>query len=125
MFFWQLLLLAADPPAKPQEPTFTQAFLMPMVLIGVLWYFLLFRPQRREQSRRDDVLSQLKKNDRVVTIGGIIGTVAAVSDDKREVTVKVDDTTRIRFERSAIKMVLRADSSEAASAPADAAAGSR
>lgn len=124
MVFWQWLLLAADPPAKGQEPTFTQAFLLPMVLIGILWYFLLFRPQRREQGRRDELLNQLKKNDRVVTIGGIIGTVASVSDDKKEVTVRVDDNTRIRFLRSAIQSVLREDSGEAAK-PADASASAR
>ena len=78
-------------------------FVFPMVVIGFLWYFLLFRPQRREQQRRQDVLKALKKNDRVVTIGGIIGTIASVSQDGQDVTLKVDDNTRIRMLRSSIQ----------------------
>ena len=81
----------------------------PLLLIVVLFYFLLIRPQRREQAKRDDLLRALKKNDRVVTIGGIIGTIANIAPDSKEVTLKVDDNTRLRMLRSAIQTVLRDD----------------
>ena len=126
MHAWLTLLLLAEEKqvAKPQQPSFIEAFMMPMVLIGVLWYFLLFRPQKRDQGRREELLNAIKKNDRVQTIGGIIGTVASVSDDKKEVTVRVDDNTKIRFVRSAIQTVLKDDAADA-SKSADAASAAK
>ena len=80
--------------------------LIPIVGIAILFYFMLIRPQRREQAKREAMLSALKKNDRVVTIGGIMGSVANISSDGQEVTLKVDDNTRIRFIRSSIQRVV-------------------
>ena len=91
------------------------ALLFPMVAIAVLWYFLLLRPQKRDQAKRDQLLKELKKNDRVVTIGGIIGTVANLSPDGKEVTLKVDDNARLRMLRSSIQTVLK-DEGEAEAA---------
>ena len=81
-----------------------------MVIIAVIWYFLLLRPQKREQAKRDQLLKELKKNDRVVTIGGIIGTIANVTPDGKEVTLKVDDNTRLKMLRSSIQTVLKEES---------------
>lgn len=75
----------------------------PILIIGVFFYFILLRPQQKEQRRRQDFLSNLKKNAKVVTTGGLIGTVVDISSDGRQVTLRVDDTTRIRFLRSAIQ----------------------
>lgn len=83
------------------------ALLFPLLAIGVLWYFLLLRPQRREQAKREELLQALKKNDRVVTIGGMIGTIANMSQDGKEVTLKIDDNTRVRMRRSSIHEVIR------------------
>lgn len=85
---------------------------LPFIAIAVIFYFLLIRPQRREQANRDAMLSALKKNDRVVTIGGMIGTVANISADGQEVTLKVDDNTRIRMIRSAIQRVMASEGEE-------------
>ena len=73
-------------------------------------YMLMDSPQRREKARRDAMIKNLKKEDRVVTTGGIIGSVANISQDGKEVTLKVDDGTRIRFVRNAIVDVLTPDS---------------
>ena len=78
----------------------------PLVL---LFYFIVLRPQRRDQATRDAMLKALKKNDRVVTIGGIMGSVANISSDGQEVTLKVDDNTRIKFIRSSIQRVVSAE----------------
>ncbi|MEM1062489.1 MAG: preprotein translocase subunit YajC, partial [Planctomycetota bacterium] len=59
-----------------------------------------------EQKRRDAMLKALKKNDRVLTSGGMIGTVANLSADGKEVTVKFGENTRIPFLRSSIQSVL-------------------
>lgn len=75
----------------------------PILIIGFFFYFILLRPQQKEQRRRQDFLKSLKKNSRVVTTGGLIGTVVDLSSDERFVTLRVDDTTRVRFLRSAIQ----------------------
>lgn len=93
---------AANPNAAQQDPPGWFQFL-PFIMMAFLFYFLLLRPQQREQARRRELLSQIKKNDRVVTTGGIIGTITDLSSDNRFVTLKVDDSTRIRFLRSAIQ----------------------
>jgi preprotein translocase subunit YajC len=78
-----------------------------MIGIFVLYYFVVIRGNRREKSSREDMLSSLKKNDRVVTIGGIIGTVASTSQDGKEVTLKIDDNARMKVLRTAIQGPLR------------------
>ncbi|MCE5301534.1 MAG: preprotein translocase subunit YajC [Planctomycetaceae bacterium] len=87
--------------------------LLPLLAIFVLFYFLLIRPQRREQSRRQAMLSAVKKNDRVITAGGIYGVVTNVHQEADEVTVKVDETTntKLRMTLSSITRVLGDESS--------------
>ena len=116
-----LLVLAAEEP--PQQPGMV-GLLFPMFAIAVLWYFLLLRPQKRQQAEHDNLLSSLKKNDRVVTIGGLIGTIASIHPDSTEVTLKVDDNTRIRMLRSAIKQVLSDDSSQESGSASGSSSGS-
>ena len=77
----------------------------PFVIIFVL-YFLMDSPRRKEQAKRDLMMKNLKKTDRVVTIGGIYGSVVNISSDGKEVTLKVDESTRIKFRRTAIAEVL-------------------
>ena len=77
----------------------------PFILIAFVFYWLILRPQRTEQSSREAMLKLLKKNDRVLTIGGIIGTVANISDDGKEVTIKIDDNAKMHVVRSSIQSV--------------------
>ena len=81
------------------------------LMIGVLFYFLMIRPDRRKKAEMLEMLQQLKKNDRVVTIGGIYGTVVATSKDAEEVTIKIDENTntKLRLQRSAIARVLNGE----------------
>ena len=99
-----LLLLQADAAAPKNENIFW-VILPPLAIILVL-YMLMDSPQRRERKKRESMMQNLKKDDRVVTIGGILGSVANISQDGKEVTLKVDDGTRIRFRRTAIAEVL-------------------
>ncbi len=76
-----------------------------LVMFGLLFaimYFLLWRPQKQREKERQELLKRLKKNDHVITTGGIHGVVTSVKDD--EVTLKVDEAqnVKIRFARSAI-----------------------
>lgn len=88
--------------------------LLPFFAIFLLFYFLLLRPQRREQARRQAMLAAIKKNDRVITIGGIYGVVTNVHREADEVTIKVDETTntKLRVTLSAIARVLSEEPTE-------------
>jgi preprotein translocase subunit YajC len=107
MEFWSQVQLLAEGEPKQSSPDLLM--FAPLILIAVVFYLLLWKPQRKEQAVREAMLSALKKNDRVATIGGIIGTVANISTDGQEVTLKVDDNTRIKFVRSSIQRVLGAE----------------
>ena len=77
----------------------------PLVLIFVVFYFLLIRPQQRKTKDHKAMLDALRRGDRVVTGGGIIGTVARV-ENPEEVTVDIADGVRVRVLRSTISSVL-------------------
>ena len=78
---------------------------LPSVLIFVVFYFLLIRPQQRKAKDHKTMLDALRRGDRVVTGGGIIGTVARV-ENPEEVTVDIADGVRVRVLRSTISSVL-------------------
>lgn len=75
----------------------------PLVLMFVVLYFLLIRPQQRRQKTRSQMLNSLKKGDKVVTIGGLHGTIMEITDDI--VVLRVNDATKMTFDRSAINAV--------------------
>ena len=81
----------------------TTTFITFALVIGI-FYFLIIRPQSKKKKETQNMLSSLAKNDKIVTIGGIRGTVQAVKDDA--VVVKVDDNTKMEFSKSAIANVL-------------------
>lgn len=78
---------------------------MPVMLalmFGFMWFFVI-RPQKKEEKRKKEMLSALKKGDGVITTSGILGTVSSIKEDT--VIVKVGDGTRMEFLRSAIGSV--------------------
>lgn len=106
---YAMWLLAQEEAKKEVGPSDMLLQFAPMIAIGLLFYLFLIKPQRKEQVQREAMLSALKKNDKVVTIGGMIGSVANISADGQEVTLKVDDNTRVRMIRSSIQRVMSAD----------------
>ena len=76
---------------------------LPFLLIIAVFYFLIIRPQNKKQKETQKMLAALKKGDRVVTIGGVHGTIQSVRE--KTVVVKVDDTAKIEFSRSAIASI--------------------
>jgi preprotein translocase subunit YajC len=78
--------------------------ILPFVLMFAVFYFLLIRPQQKKTKTRNLMLSQLKKGDKVTTIGGLHGTIAEITDDT--IVLRVNDTTKMTFERSAINNVV-------------------
>jgi preprotein translocase subunit YajC len=115
-FPWtRLILLAEDAPqpAEGQAGSGLLNMLVWFVPIGFLFWFLLIRPQRQEQARRQALLSAVKPNDRVITAGGIYGVVTNVHREADVVTIKVDESnnTKLRVSLGAIARVLPEESS--------------
>ena len=77
--------------------------LLPFLLIIVIFYLFLIRPQNKKQKETQKMLDALKKGDKVITIGGIHGTVSSVKENT--VIVKVDDDCKLEFNRTAISSV--------------------
>ena len=95
-------ILAADPAGGGG----IQQMLVMIVPMIVLFYFLLIRPQRKQEAQRRAMIDSLKKNDRVLTNGGLYGTVSNVMDE--EISIRVDDArdVKVRIARNAISAVV-------------------
>jgi len=79
--------------------------LLPIILIFIVFYFLLIRPQKKAQDEHKKMIAGLKKNDEVITSGGIHGTIANVKDSS--VTLKVDDNVKIEIQKNCITAIKR------------------
>lgn len=73
-----------------------------MVLIFGLMYMLLIRPQRKKQKEHEKLLGELRKGDKVVTTGGMFGTIFAIDDDKGRIILRINDQTKLEFLKSSI-----------------------
>lgn len=82
----------------------TLIFFVNMAMIFAIFYFLLIRPQRKDQEKHKKLIEQLKKGDQVVTAGGIIGTVIHAQEDR--LTIKTAEDTRLEVERGRISRVV-------------------
>lgn len=92
--------MAQSPQSQGQEAPSPLISLMPLILMFVIFYFLLIRPQHKKQKEHEKMVSELKKNDEVITTGGIHGTVVNVKD--KTFILRVDDNVRIEVSKSAI-----------------------
>jgi preprotein translocase subunit YajC len=79
--------------------------LLPLVLIFVVFYFLLIRPQQKKMKEHRALVSALKRGDRVLTAGGIIGEVVKVQSDT-EIQLEIAEGVRVRVQRTAVSEVL-------------------
>ncbi len=84
-------------------PEFLNQILFQVVPIGLIIYFLIFRPHQKQQKKLKDMITNLKKNDAVVTSSGIHGEVAIVKD--KTVVIRVDEGCRIEFDKESIALV--------------------
>jgi preprotein translocase subunit YajC len=92
------------------------AGLLPIVLMFAIFYFLLIRPQQKRQRQvqadREKMLSALKPGDKVVSSGGIFGTIVSVRDDK--VQMRIAQSVSVEMERSAVARLQNPETNEAA-----------
>ena len=96
-------LMAAPSGDSPTGPAALMNFL-PLIAIIAIFYFLIIRPQNKKQKETQKMLSALKKGDKIVTIGGIHGTIQTVRENT--VIIRVDENTKLEFSRSAISSVV-------------------
>ena len=101
---WDIAFAQATP--APSGPS-TLVSLFPLVLIFVIFYFRLVRPQQKKGKEHRNMLAQLKKNDEVLTAGGIFGKVVALKDN--EVTLEVAPNMKIRVNRPQITQLIKVE----------------
>jgi len=110
MHMMNMILQASGTAAAGSAGGGMSFFLMLALMFLVMWLFMI-RPQRKQQKQLEEMRNSLKKGDKVVTAGGIYGTVADVSE--RTVLVKVDGDVKLRIDKSSIQKDVSAE------APAD------
>lgn len=111
----ELLMFAQEAPAGGEEQppvSIWQSPMIPLLLMMVVFFWIMSRGRSKERKRFEAMLNSLERNDRVQTIGGILGTV--VDTRENEVVLKVDETSNVkmRFTKGAIKEVYKANSTE-------------
>ena len=83
---------------QPQVSPLVQ--FVPLVVIFGIFYFLIIRPQKQREKDHQTMINGLKKNDNIVTIGGIHGTIINVKE--RTYVIRVDDNTKVEIDKSAV-----------------------
>lgn len=98
------LLDASAAAAQPAGAGGLLSMLLPLILMVVIFYFFLMRPQKKKDKAVKDMLASLKVGDRILTIGGIYGTITGLRDDQVIIAVGAQKTT-MHMARWAIKSV--------------------
>ncbi|NBW95600.1 MAG: preprotein translocase subunit YajC [Planctomycetia bacterium] len=101
---------------QPNLPELVVSYL-PFVLVMAAAWFLLYKPERERMKKQQELLSGLKKNDRVLTTGGIYGTVANVDRAAEKVSLKVDESENVRLTVTLASIAKVLSDTEDASAP--------
>ncbi len=94
------LLLMGAPGAEQSNPL---TMFLPLILIFIVFYFFIIRPQKKKEDTRKKMIEAVKKGDKIITIGGVHGTVTQV--DETSVLAQVDSNTKLRIEKNALASV--------------------
>ena len=87
------------PSISPEIDQFIQGS-WPLILMAVVFYFILWRPQKKEQKKRAEFLSNLKKGDKIVTIGGLYGVILRLND--KSATIQIAEQVEVEIARTAV-----------------------
>jgi preprotein translocase subunit YajC len=102
-----LAVFAQDKPVPKPGQSSPMTFLIMMAVIFAIIYFMMIMPQKKKQKETQNMLNNVKKGDRIVTIGGLLGTVGNVKETT--VMVKIADNTVVEFRKSSIASILNED----------------
>ena len=110
---FSFLLLAQEGTPPPGGGLLTSPLTL-IILLGLMFYFLVLRPESRRRSEMQKLLAGIKKNDEVITVGGIYGVVANAPQDSEYVWLRLDESggMRIKVLRSSISRVLTAEKND-------------
>ena len=87
------------PSISPEIDQFIQGS-WPLILMAVVFYFILWRPQKKEQKKRSEFLAGLKKGDKIVTIGGLYGVIVRLND--KSATIQIAEKVEVEIARTAV-----------------------
>ncbi len=102
MILLSIVTLAQQTTPSPQQGI--GSMLVPFICIGVIFYFLILRPQKQQQKKLTEMVAALKTGDKVVTSGGIHGIIANVKDGATLI-LKVDDNSRMEVDKASIATI--------------------
>jgi preprotein translocase subunit YajC len=115
-FLRHAVVVGQEAPAGGGDGPFAGLFgsygmLVPFILIFVAFYFMILMPERKRRAEQEKLLGGLKKNDRVVTTGGILGVVVMAEKGSKQVTIRIDEKTdaKMTLLRSAIAQIVKDD----------------
>ena len=97
------------PDISPEINNFIQGS-WPLLLMAVIFYFILWRPQKKEQKKRGDFLGSLKKGDKIVTIGGLHGVIVGLTD--KVATVRIAEKVEVEMARTSMSHLQSSGASE-------------
>ena len=108
----------AAPTTQPDAPAFVRfiqsmGIMFPLLLVMILFIWMSSRTRKRQEQQKLDMLGAMKRGDRVQTIGGILGNVVEVKEDRILLKVDESNNTKVWFARSAIHRVLGGEETEA------------
>jgi preprotein translocase subunit YajC len=103
---WTDLAYAMGPTPGGGQGSSYMTFL-PIILIFVIFYFLLIRPQQKQRKEHQNLLGNLRVGDNVLTTGGIYGRITGIKDDR--ITVEISDKVRVKVNRGHIATVVKQD----------------
>ncbi len=91
--------------------------MLPLLLFGVIFYLMVFRPMSKQRKDQEELNKSLRKGDRVVTRGGVIGTITGIDD--HEVVLEVSEKVRMKFTRASVETRYEKPADKAADKPAE------
>ncbi len=97
-----VLLYMGQPAGQSGQSPNPLAMWLPIILIVVIMWLLIFRPQAKRQKEHQKMLASIQKGDRIVTAGGIYGTVVGVKEKENTLIVKIADNVKIELARSSV-----------------------
>jgi preprotein translocase subunit YajC len=104
---YAFILFAQKEADKGAEPGLIQ--FAPIILIGIIFFVLIILPGRKEKQQRQTMMNALKKNDRIITSGGIIGVVINLKEGTEEITIRSEDAKLLILRSSVARIITESD----------------
>lgn len=99
--------------AQPQGGNGGGSMVSTLIMFGAIFaifYFMIIRPQQKRAKEREKLMSNLQKGDKVVTTGGMYGTVAGI--EEKTVLIQIADNTKVKFDKSAVSIIMNSKETE-------------